>query len=669
MKKIFLSIIILNVLLSQCDNVSSYVCQLNPECEWFSESTEGMCSELNQDQCQSGQYNYCYWNGWGGSGECMGGNYILKNEYCGNANNIITKYVDKKIDDGLVRLLLDAGFQKIEINNEKIFRLREGKETFSLSYSDIKIRSNGVELIKPKLQLEERNNTISILTFESISINLSFNQIIYMLEELIYDEELTKLSSFDLNFKNGYASQNNFHRSDPWSIAEISIKDITVMFDGYINNRMIEDLDRGKKIPSTNQSFEFSIKEFSIDKLIDKENMDLLNEPLRILGLDGYRRDLFRINSFNCNAYYLPQNDRIEASFDFRHPLIGAKGTANSKVVLDYYDIEKCYWDSAHMDGSLTLNLLGNKTLNLEQLPFIKKQPVVLTRLPDNITVGFTLDYRKHLQQFIESILRENPIIDNNVSLNINASMNNISFDIADILPNTYNSYTEKAYASDAKTQIKTLLEECKIWKTSHEDFPTDVQEMIDEGFGNISKSTLRKWTFEIDLESWEGWGLEGSINATSSEDMPGGAGKKVCFDVSTGRYTGYGTDYECDSYARKEKTIFSDSSYTDFDISKISADVSLMNNKVTLKSNLSTNLFTTNLIGDIDIFDATNPWINKLNLNIYNIDNILEKYIEIAEREGQIKIERSGYGNDINISIYGNPENPQIEGIGPADR
>ena len=112
----------------------------------------------------------------------------------------------------------------------------------------------------------------------------------------------------------------------------------------------------------------------------------------------------------------------------------------------------------------------------------------------------------------------------------------------------TYFNYVEKAYASDAQTQIKTLLEECKIWKTTHEDFPTDVQEMIDEGEGNISKSTLRKWVFEIDLQqSSDGSSdLEGTINATSLEDMPGGADKKVCFDVETGEYTGYGTKEEC---------------------------------------------------------------------------------------------------------------------------
>ena len=112
----------------------------------------------------------------------------------------------------------------------------------------------------------------------------------------------------------------------------------------------------------------------------------------------------------------------------------------------------------------------------------------------------------------------------------------------------TYFNYVEKAYASDAQTQIKTLLEECKIWKTTHEDFPSDVQEMIDEGAGNISKSTLKKWTFEIDLQqSSDGSSdLEGTINATSLEDMPGGVDKKVCFDVETGTFTGYGTKEEC---------------------------------------------------------------------------------------------------------------------------
>ena len=77
----------------------------------------------------------------------------------------------------------------------------------------------------------------------------------------------------------------------------------------------------------------------------------------------------------------------------------------------------------------------------------------------------------------------------------------------------------------DARLKLANLLEECKIWKTTHEDFPSDVQEMLDEGASNISKSTLKKWDFEIDIEldTQGSADMTGSINAESLEDMPGG--------------------------------------------------------------------------------------------------------------------------------------------------
>ena len=114
----------------------------------------------------------------------------------------------------------------------------------------------------------------------------------------------------------------------------------------------------------------------------------------------------------------------------------------------------------------------------------------------------------------------------------------------------TYFNYVEKAYASDAQTQIKTLLEECKIWKTTHTDFPSDPYEMLDEGSGNISQSTLKKWDFEIKLVQDQSGGsdLQGSIIATSTEEMPGGPDKEVCFNVETGRFSGYGTKDECEN-------------------------------------------------------------------------------------------------------------------------
>ena len=68
----------------------------------------------------------------------------------------------------------------------------------------------------------------------------------------------------------------------------------------------------------------------------------------------------------------------------------------------------------------------------------------------------------------------------------------------------TYFTYVQKAYASDAQTQIKVILEECKIWKTTEPEFPSDPYEMLDAGYGNISLTTLKKWEFEIKLEEGE---------------------------------------------------------------------------------------------------------------------------------------------------------------------
>jgi len=111
----------------------------------------------------------------------------------------------------------------------------------------------------------------------------------------------------------------------------------------------------------------------------------------------------------------------------------------------------------------------------------------------------------------------------------------------------TYFNYVEKAYASDAQTQIKTILEECKIWKTTNSEFPTKPQEMIDAGYGNISSSTLKKWDFDIKLEEGDvGTDIIGNIIATSLDEMPGGEGERVCYNAELGKFTGYGTNDEC---------------------------------------------------------------------------------------------------------------------------
>ena len=85
----------------------------------------------------------------------------------------------------------------------------------------------------------------------------------------------------------------------------------------------------------------------------------------------------------------------------------------------------------------------------------------------------------------------------------------------------------------DIKSQIKAISEECKIWETTHGDFPSDVQEMIDEKFINIPDSILIKWTFDINLEFDKEYNLGNTITATNlDEDI------KLVYDVEKGIFS-----------------------------------------------------------------------------------------------------------------------------------
>ena len=103
----------------------------------------------------------------------------------------------------------------------------------------------------------------------------------------------------------------------------------------------------------------------------------------------------------------------------------------------------------------------------------------------------------------------------------------------------TYNNYVKKGYATEAKTQIKNIVQAAELYMTENGDFPPDCWEtMKDEGFLEIKKSVTNKWEFECNFAE-EGEG--GTISATSTEEMSGGSGNTVEFDVDNGRFTGYG--------------------------------------------------------------------------------------------------------------------------------
>jgi len=104
----------------------------------------------------------------------------------------------------------------------------------------------------------------------------------------------------------------------------------------------------------------------------------------------------------------------------------------------------------------------------------------------------------------------------------------------------TYFKYVERGYASDAKVQIKNILQNAELYRQETGQWPTDVEIMIAEGYIELKRSILNKWEFTVQLEDNE-IGTSGQISATSLPAMHGGEGHQVIFIVDEGEYVGYG--------------------------------------------------------------------------------------------------------------------------------
>ena len=104
----------------------------------------------------------------------------------------------------------------------------------------------------------------------------------------------------------------------------------------------------------------------------------------------------------------------------------------------------------------------------------------------------------------------------------------------------TYFKYVERGYASDAKVQIKNILQNAELYRQETGQWPTDVETMMAEGFIELKRSILNKWEFTVQLEDNE-MGTSGQISATSLPGMQGGEGKQIIFLVDEGEFVGYG--------------------------------------------------------------------------------------------------------------------------------
>ena len=104
----------------------------------------------------------------------------------------------------------------------------------------------------------------------------------------------------------------------------------------------------------------------------------------------------------------------------------------------------------------------------------------------------------------------------------------------------TYFKYVERGYASDAKVQIKNILQNAELYRQETGQWPTDVETMMAEGYIELKRSILNKWEFTVQLEDNE-MGTSGQISATSLPAMHGGEGHQVIFLIDEGEYVGYG--------------------------------------------------------------------------------------------------------------------------------
>lgn len=100
-----------------------------------------------------------------------------------------------------------------------------------------------------------------------------------------------------------------------------------------------------------------------------------------------------------------------------------------------------------------------------------------------------------------------------------------------------YLHYVESARAGEAQEAIGAVWAALKVQHAETGRWSTNVNQLTRLNLDPIVKD---RWNFAITAG-----GVTGitKIQATSTGKMPGGAGKNVNFDATTGKWTGYGTD------------------------------------------------------------------------------------------------------------------------------
>ena len=120
----------------------------------------------------------------------------------------------------------------------------------------------------------------------------------------------------------------------------------------------------------------------------------------------------------------------------------------------------------------------------------------------------------------------------------------------------TYLNYVKKSRGSEAGVYLNTIYKQAAVYYTEEGEVPGNLEDMKALGLLSLDAKAEEQWTFDLSqLERNEDEGVSGDfkgiITATSTEEMDGGAGEVVEFNVETGEYCGYGHG-ECGSYNNK---------------------------------------------------------------------------------------------------------------------
>jgi len=99
-----------------------------------------------------------------------------------------------------------------------------------------------------------------------------------------------------------------------------------------------------------------------------------------------------------------------------------------------------------------------------------------------------------------------------------------------------YLQYVESARAGEAQEAIGAIWAAAKVNHAETGHWATDIRQLTTLKLDRIVQN---RWQFTLTP------GANGiqRIAATSTGQMPGGAGKIVTFNAQTGKWTGYGTD------------------------------------------------------------------------------------------------------------------------------